>query len=169
MTSSDDFRALYYFSPDINSPRLQDPTDFDSHEPIVDEKKAVRFSIQSMDSSELSAIDEEDDELLQTPEDLEAQKATSPTSQPAEYTVSTSKKLTYLGLYFLLNLGVTLSNKALLRSVGRSHSTSLVIMLIPTVGIFPLAAHLLPHLLHLHWLYHPPCYRTAQTLQALAA
>lgn len=118
---SDDYRNLYYFSPDISSPRLQDPSDFDTREPIVDEKKQVRFSVQSMDSSELSSIHEEseDEELLREQDDLEAQKvAPPPSTQPAEYHISTSKKLSYLGLYFLLNLGVTLSNKALLRSVS---------------------------------------------------
>lgn len=123
MTSSDDFRALYYYSPDINSPKLQDSFHPTKDETPVDEKKHVRFSMHSVDSSELSSIDEENDELLREQEDLEAQKSQQPSSQPAEYNVSTRKKLTMLGMYFLLNLGVTLSNKALLKSVGRPHSS----------------------------------------------
>lgn len=170
---SDDYRALYYFSPDINSPRLQDPHDFDTpHETLIDEKKEVRFSVQSMDSSELSSIHEEseDEELLRAQDDLEAQKAVPPPStQPAEYAISTSKKLTYLGLYFLLNLGVTLSNKALLRSVSCSPSPYTCLLLIRKVGFISLAAHLLAHLLHLHRLHHPPRHRPTQTLQTFTA
>ncbi|KAF2208929.1 hypothetical protein CERZMDRAFT_48365 [Cercospora zeae-maydis SCOH1-5] len=60
----------------------------------------------------------ENHELLDKDErDVEAQEVTS-TTTPLEYTVSTNKKLTYLGLYFLLNLSVTLSNKALLRAIS---------------------------------------------------
>ncbi|KAM3424100.1 hypothetical protein BST61_g11351 [Cercospora zeina] len=59
----------------------------------------------------------ENHELLDKDErDIESQDTTDNT--PREYTVSTSKKLTYLGLYFLLNLSITLSNKALLRTVS---------------------------------------------------
>ncbi|KJX93589.1 tpt-domain-containing protein [Zymoseptoria brevis] len=55
------------------------------------------------------------------PRDIEAQHhfehsslPQTPTT-PIEYSVSTNRKFLYLGLYFLLNLSVTLSNKALLK------------------------------------------------------
>ncbi|SMR58708.1 unnamed protein product [Zymoseptoria tritici ST99CH_1A5] len=55
------------------------------------------------------------------PRDIEAQQQfeqlslpQTPTT-PIEYSVSTNRKFLYLGLYFLLNLSVTLSNKALLK------------------------------------------------------
>lgn len=66
--------------------------------------------------------DSEADSLLSDSEkDLEAQLPDS--NQPRaleEYTVSTRRKLTFLALYFLLNLGVTLSNKALLGQVSKT-------------------------------------------------
>lgn len=92
----------------------------------MNEKKDIRVSINSRDSGDSRSEPEsaeENHELLDKDEreaqDLEAQTpiATSP-STPVEYSVSTSRKLFYLGLYFLLNLAVTLSNKALLRSVS---------------------------------------------------
>jgi hypothetical protein len=103
---------------------------------MYDEKKDdVRISLQSMDSddsiikydSSRATSMEEAHELLEKEEgrhdDLEAQSAahaqtqqTTPT--PVEYSVSTHRKFLYLGLYFILNLSVTLSNKALLRTVS---------------------------------------------------
>jgi len=37
------------------------------------------------------------------------------TAAPAEYQVSLARKLTFLGLYFILNLGLTLTNKAVMQ------------------------------------------------------
>ena len=54
-------------------------------------------------------------------EDVEAQLVTPaqpPPAQPLEYSTSTTKKLVFLGLYFFLSLGLTLSNKALMRKVS---------------------------------------------------
>lgn len=51
-------------------------------------------------------------------DDLEAQtvvQAQQPPAQPLEYSTSTTKKLVFLGLYFFLSLGLTLSNKALMK------------------------------------------------------
>lgn len=93
----------------------------------MDEKKDIRVSMNSMDSGDSSRSDpelaEENHELLgkveREAQDLEAQTpAETSTPTPVEYSVSTSRKLFYLGLYFLLNLAVTLSNKALLRSAS---------------------------------------------------
>jgi hypothetical protein len=53
--------------------------------------------------------------------DVEAQMATPaqpPPAQPLEYSISTTKKLVFLGLYFFLSLGLTLSNKALMKTVS---------------------------------------------------
>ena len=77
-------------------------------------------SIEISDRSDMESRTEENHELLNKDErDVEAQatSAQTTTTTPLEYTVSTSRKLTFLGLYFLLNLSVTLSNKALLRQV----------------------------------------------------
>lgn len=56
------------------------------------------------------------DHLLQD-EDVYDEKHEQPEQQPApvEYTVPAAKKLMYLGLYFILNLGLTLSNKAVMQ------------------------------------------------------
>ncbi|EME40968.1 hypothetical protein DOTSEDRAFT_136329 [Dothistroma septosporum NZE10] len=75
--------------------------------------------MESTDRSELSSIVEEDHELLQKGErDLEALATPETQSSPTEYSTSTGKKLVYLALYFLLNLSVTLSNKALLQGLS---------------------------------------------------
>lgn len=61
---------------------------------------------------------QEDRGLLNNLEkDVEAQNpqtTSADTSTPVEYTVSTGRKLAFLGVYFVLNLSLTLSNKALL-------------------------------------------------------
>ncbi|WPG99673.1 gdp-mannose transporter gonst5 [Acrodontium crateriforme] len=50
-------------------------------------------------------------------DELESQLSTTLDSPPApvEYSISTRRKLVYLGLYFFLNLGLTLSNKAVMQ------------------------------------------------------
>jgi len=56
--------------------------------------------------------------LTKDDEDVEAQLVTpaqQPPAQPLEYSTSTTKKLVFLGLYFFLSLGLTLSNKALMK------------------------------------------------------
>ncbi|KAM0719921.1 hypothetical protein Q7P37_004056 [Cladosporium fusiforme] len=57
--------------------------------------------------------------LKDSEDDLEAQtvvQAQPPPAQPLEYSTSTTKKLVFLGLYFFLSLGLTLSNKALMKT-----------------------------------------------------
>ena len=61
-------------------------------------------------------------------EDVEAQMATAaqtPPAQPLEYSTSTTKKLVFLTLYFFLSLGLTLSNKALMKTVSTSWALGL--------------------------------------------
>lgn len=68
----------------------------------------------------LDRLSEESDAPLKPEGDLEAQVAAESKEQqpaPAEYSVSTSRKLVFLGLYFLISLGLTLSNKAVLKRV----------------------------------------------------
>ncbi|CAK3993426.1 UDP-galactose transporter 1 [Lecanosticta acicola] len=84
--------------------------------------------VYSMDSAERSSASDEAVELLdQEEKDLEGQ--TTPASQhaarhspqqstPAEYSTSTRNKFTFLGLYFIFNLSVTLSNKGLLATIS---------------------------------------------------
>lgn len=54
-----------------------------------------------------------------TLEELEAQSPTTSSSPesaaPIEYSISTNRKLAFLSLYFFLNLGLTLSNKAVMQ------------------------------------------------------
>lgn len=54
------------------------------------------------------------DELLKPEIDVEAQQQTQ---APVEHFVSTRTKLIYLAVYFVLNLALTLSNKAVLGKV----------------------------------------------------
>lgn len=80
-------------------------------------------SVHSMDSRARSSTSEEALELLeQDAKDLEGQTANEQQPTPTEYSTSTSKKLLFLGLYFIFNLSVTLSNKGLLKTVSLSMS-----------------------------------------------
>ena len=75
-------------------------------------------SVHSMDSRARSSTSEEALELLeQDAKDLEGQNASEQQPTPTEYSTSTSRKLLFLGLYFIFNLSVTLSNKGLLKTV----------------------------------------------------
>lgn len=100
--------------------------DFHTH---MGEEKGPRVSMESGSRSELSSMSEEDHELLTKAErDLDEQERDAPTQDPdsatpVEYTTSNTKKLVYLALYFVLNLSVTLSNKALLRTVSTPFTT----------------------------------------------
>lgn len=119
-TASDDVRFPYRPRSESGRPPLNSVLPDDSSY-YMDEKTS-RVSMESSDRSEADSRVEENRELLGKEErDLEAATIRS-TATPVEYTVSTSKKLVYLGLYFLLNLAVTLSNKALLQTVSAQHA-----------------------------------------------
>ena len=69
----------------------------------------------------------EKDDKMNAGGDVEAQQPRSPTESElssgkhaAEYRVPTRTKYTYLGVYFGLNLGLTLFNKAILGKVSPS-------------------------------------------------
>jgi hypothetical protein len=66
----------------------------------------------SMDGSEASLLDEKD---LEAQQYAESRAAPQPTA-PAEYHTPVNHKLIFLGLYFILNLGLTLSNKAVMQT-----------------------------------------------------
>ena len=91
-------------------------------------------------------------------EDVEAQLVTPaqpPPAQPLEYSTSTTKKLVFLGLYFFLSLGLTLSNKALMKKVG--------LIVVPTrrrpngltchTGQASMASHGTTHWIHLRRMF----------------
>jgi hypothetical protein len=58
-------------------------------------------------------------EVLEKAGDEEAQRPSPPISSPAS---NTSKSL-YLAAWFMLNLGLTISNKAILGKVSKPHQT----------------------------------------------
>jgi hypothetical protein len=64
----------------------------------------------SLDTTSSSSIEE----LRKEYQDIEAQKQQA---APAEHQISLQKKLLFLAAYFVLNLSLTLSNKALLGKV----------------------------------------------------
>jgi len=73
---------------------------------IVDHEK---YSMEGSDATSDSLLGEKD---------LESQDRIPTTLQPTapvEYQVSLTRKLVFLGLYFILNLGLTLSNKAVMQ------------------------------------------------------
>lgn len=86
------------------------------HRQSVDhsQQEGEKYSLERTSISSDRPLKEED-------EDLEAQSATptpQPQAQPLEYSTSTTKKLVFLSLYFFLSLGLTLSNKALMKTVS---------------------------------------------------
>lgn len=144
----------------------------------MDEKKDIRVSINSMSSGDSSRSDlelelpEENHELLskdeQDGQDLEAQSPIIEPSTPApvEYTVSTSRKLFYLGLYFLLNLAVTLSNKALLRAVSVIANDLGSHKLTNLQGIIPVAIDFRTHICYFNRMHCTSGDWTPQAVQA---
>ena len=104
-------------------------------------------------------------------EDVEAQLVTPaqpPPAQPLEYSTSTTKKLVFLGLYFFLSLGLTLSNKALMRKVS-----GVIVLarqrpdrLTHYTGKASMAAYCTTHWIHLHRMFRPTREWTAQAVEA---
>lgn len=88
------------------------------HRQSVDhtQREGEKYSLERTSISSDSPLHKDD-------EDVEAQMVTPaqpPPAQPLEYSTSTTKKLVFLGLYFFLSLGLTLSNKALMKTVSVS-------------------------------------------------
>ena len=90
-----------------------------SYESVVDAEKKI-------DPNYTDAIDSllEKHDMMSASGDVEAQRPRSPTESEigsgkhaAEYRVPTRTKYLYLGVYFGLNLGLTLFNKAILGKV----------------------------------------------------
>ena len=124
-------------------------------------------SIEISDRSDMESRTEENHELLNKDErDVEAQatSAQTTTTTPLEYTVSTSRKLTFLGLYFLLNLSVTLSNKALLRQVCMINCNQ-VIATDYCLGIISMAPDVLAYACHFDRMHDTASYGADETLQ----
>ena len=83
------------------------------------QQEGEKYSLERTSISSDAPLNKDD-------EDVEAQMATpaqQPPAQPLEYSTSTTKKLVFLALYFFLSLGLTLSNKALMRTVSTIAST----------------------------------------------
>lgn len=142
----------------------------------MDEKQDIRVSTGSMSSGD-SGSDlehaEESHELLNKDEreaqDLEAQSPVEPSlpaAAPVEYSVSTSRKLFFLGLYFLLNLAVTLSNKALLRMVNYTFGMLHVSQANPAQGIISVVIDIRPHLCYFNRMHSTACDWPPQAIQA---
>lgn len=78
--------------------------------------------LQQRESLDDSLDDSQPSEsLLKQPDDVEAQKPVQqlqPQQIATEHTVSLKRKLFFLGVYFILNLVLTLSNKAVLSRVS---------------------------------------------------
>jgi hypothetical protein len=104
-------------------------------------------------------------------EDVEAQLVTPaqpPPAQPLEYSTSTTKKLVFLGLYFFLSLGLTLSNKALMKKVG-----SIVVShwrrpngLTSYTGQASMAPYSTTYWIYFHWMFRSTREWTAQAVEA---
>ena len=78
------------------------------------QQEGEKYSLERTSISSDAPLNKDD-------EDIEAQMATTaqpPPAQPLEYSTSTTKKLVFLSLYFFLSLGLTLSNKALMKTVS---------------------------------------------------
>lgn len=84
------------------------------------QQEGEKYSLERTSISSDAPLNKDD-------EDVEAQMATpaqQPPVQPLEYSTSTTKKLVFLGLYFFLSLGLTLSNKALMKNVSIANTVS---------------------------------------------
>lgn len=80
----------------------------------LSQQEGEKYSLERTSISSDAPLNKDD-------EDVEAQMATNaqpPPAQPLEYSTSTTKKLVFLSLYFFLSLGLTLSNKALMKTVS---------------------------------------------------
>ena len=130
-------------------------------------RQSVERSSQEGEKYSLERTSVSDDAPLNKDgEDVEAQLVTpaqQPPAQPLEYSTSTTKKLVFLGLYFFLSLGLTLSNKALMKKV------SLVVLprqrqscLTQSTGETSMASHCTTHWIHLRWMFRSTRERTAQ-------
>jgi hypothetical protein len=103
-------------------------------------------------------------------EDVEAQMATTaqtPPAQPLEYSTSTTKKLVFLTLYFFLSLGLTLSNKALMKTVSTLGTSGLVDIKVADMftGQTSMASHSIAHRFDLCRMFYAACQRTAQAVE----
>jgi len=85
----------------------------------IDEKSYIDLPSPVSSSSFDSSRSDYDlkDSLLEDIESQSPRTVKSAASSGAEYEVATRTKLIYLGGYFLLNLGLTIYNKAMLGSV----------------------------------------------------
>jgi hypothetical protein len=98
-------------------------------------KESFRDSIFSDKDDESESTEDEKSPLRSSPSqnDVEAQPTLglsipSPPATALEYRIPASRKLAYLALYFLLNLSLTIYNKAVLGSVSYSQPACLVDM-----------------------------------------
>jgi hypothetical protein len=126
------------------------------------QEEGEKYSLERTSISSDAPLNKDD-------EDVEAQMAAtaqSPPAQPLEYSTSTTKKLVFLGLYFFLSLGLTLSNKALMRTVS---SCIYVLVKIAEADAFtgqaPMASYSTPHWFHFRWMFYAACQRTTQVVE----
>ena len=82
-----------------------------------DEKASTNYAPASDTMSEKAMLEGRGDLEAAKPRDPATEDASSG-KHAAEYQVAARTKYTYLGLYFGLNLGLTLFNKAILGKVG---------------------------------------------------
>jgi len=125
-------------------------------------QEGEKYGLERTSVSSDAALNKDD-------EDVEAQvvsPAQPPPAQPLEYSTSTTKKLVFLGLYFFLSLGLTLSNKALMKRVSalvvstRQQSTCLT----HYTGEASMAPHSTTHRIYLHWMFRSPRQWTTQAV-----
>ncbi|KAI5247640.1 TPT-domain-containing protein [Aureobasidium subglaciale] len=99
---------------DLSSPRLS------SHSQSLDLRSPASFA-ESFELEETTPntglLSQTDDVEKQTPVDaVQASSSSSSKTDGHEYTISTKTKILCLGLYFIMNLGLTLYNKAVLNN-----------------------------------------------------
>jgi hypothetical protein len=103
-----------YFEKRFSPYRDFSPSSSIASSPVTgDEEKAMMMKLEAIAAERQS--EESVEEGLPSKEISDLAKTTA---TPLEYTISTARKLTYLGIYFLLNIALTISNKQLLVQVG---------------------------------------------------
>ena len=130
-----------------------------AHEPKV--------SLSVIEEERLS-LESSDDPLLSEKQDLEAQR-TAQILQPThpDDEVSTRQKFFFLGLYFVFNLGVVLSNKAVLKMVGYTYSSRFISAWLTDEGIITVAIDRFTYVGDVNRMHNALPHRPLQTLQAV--
>ena len=118
----------------MDAPKVSDTSSLSATVPAVSRASEANQQYDSYSQRASGSIDEKDSlensdsesasSLLLDARELEAQPELHSTSTPPEDLVSRRTKITFVALYFFLNLSLTLSNKSVLTRVSALSPTA---------------------------------------------